>query len=45
MTYSREDKYKSRHIIWKRESGHEGRQPRHLDAQRKVIDMTNNKSR
>ena len=45
MTYSREDKYESRHIIQKKESGHERKQPGYSNAQRRVMDMTNNKSR
>jgi len=44
-TYPRKDKYESRHIVQKRESRHERRQPRHPDAQRRVIGITNNKSR
>jgi len=45
ITYSRKDKYESRHIVQKRESGYKRRQPRYPDAQRRVMDMTNNKSR
>jgi len=45
MTYPRKNKYKSRHIVQKRESGHERRQPRHPDAQRRVMGTMNNKSR
>ena len=45
ITYPRKDKYESRHIVQKRESGYERRQPRYPDAQRRVMDMTNNKSR
>ena len=45
MTYPRKDKYKSRYIVQKRESGYKRRQSRHTDAQRRVMDITNNKSR
>jgi len=45
MTYPRKDKYESRHIVKKGESGYKRRQSRHTDAQRKVMNMTNNKSR
>ena len=45
LQYPRKDKYESRHIVQKRESGHKRRQPRHLDAQRRVMDTMNNKLR
>ena len=41
MTYSREDKYESRHTIQKRESGNKRKQPRYPDAQKRVMDMIN----
>jgi len=45
MTYPRKDKYKSRYIVQKRESGYKRRQSRHTDAQKRVMDTMNNKSR
>ena len=45
MTYPRKDKYRSRHIIQKKENRHEKRQPRYPDAQRRVMGMMNNKLR
>ena len=45
MTYPRKDKYKSRHIVKKGENGYKRRQSRHKDAQRRVMDTTNNNSR
>jgi len=45
MTYPRKNKYKSRHIVQKGESEYKKRQSRHTDAQRRVMNMTSNKSR
>jgi len=45
MTYPRKDKYESKHIVKKRESGHKRKQPRYPNAQRRVMGMTNNKPR
>ena len=45
ITYPRKDKYESRYIVKKRESEYKRKQPRHPDAQRRVMNMTNNKSR
>ena len=45
MAYSREDKYESRHIVQKRESEYKRKQSRYTDAQRRVMDITNNNSR
>ena len=45
MKYPRKDKYESRHIVQKGESRYKRRQSRHTDAQKRVIDTTNNNSR
>jgi len=44
-THPRKNKHESRHAIQKRESGYKRRQLRHTDAQRRVMDMTNNNLR